>query len=89
MQLTKGAMTTFRQLDRKAMSKASQDREWASEVSEILKLLKIAEVLPLSNSEVDRVVSTVNRVITSNRATLSVDLIGLCDDFSHESRRRY
>jgi predicted P-loop ATPase/GTPase len=41
-------VTTFRQLVRKAMSKASQDREWASEVSEILKLLKIAEVLSLS-----------------------------------------
>lgn len=57
--------------------------------SEPLKFLKICSIIPRSTSEVERVISTLNRVMSDFRTSLSSDHLESCVLISHESRRRY
>ena len=80
---------TFGKQCTKAYEMAEFSEDWAKVHSEILKLLKVAEVKPFSTSEVERVFSTLKRLLSKDRTLMSTDHVEACAMVSHESRIRY
>ena len=52
-------------------------------------MLKIGEVSPLSTAEVERVMSTLKRILFEKRTSMTDKHLEACVMISHESRRRY
>jgi len=65
------------------------DPTFSGRFSEISKLPKIADVKPKSTGEVERVGSTVGRILTDKRSLLGSEMLEASVMVSHESHRRY
>ena len=87
--ITYGQIRTFRPLLRKAYKLEKSNEYFAKNHSEILKMLKICEVTPLSTAEVERVMSTLKRILSEKRTGMTDKHLEACVMISHESRRRY
>lgn len=86
-----GSVTTFRQLVRAAWRRAKRDGIFASRrgVSEILILLQIAEIKPMSSVEPERMFSALKRVVGDQRTSMTDSHVENCVILSCESRRMF
>lgn len=87
--ILKDKCTSFRQIVRKAFKRAQKNKVWAISVSEPLSLLKIVECKPNGTGEVERLMSTLNRVLTGARTSITPEHLQSLCMISHESRRMY
>jgi hypothetical protein len=83
------SLKTFRQLVRKVLSLEANDRGFAIRFSEIIKLIKIAEVYPSSTADVERLFSCMKKTVTSQRTTIAPLHLESCMMISTEARRLF
>jgi hypothetical protein len=82
-------MKNFRQLARKILKLEKTQPVFAVRFSEIIKLIKIAEVYPSSTAEVERLFSAMKKTVTDQRTTISPINLESCMMISTEARRLY
>lgn len=73
----------------KFVAKSSANPNWAKSVSEVLKLLRIAASKPNSTAECERSFSTMKRIVTPYRTSLTDGHVEDLIKISHETKRQF